>query len=214
MYFRNTQWPPHLYAIIWGRHADGSWSDVAAATIDNSSGHFGVSRCFLQTREAWLAGFVCSGTILPCLDGSHTRQMGSLHIMVNYCVAGCSAGMLMLSGMALVFVRESDVRIPKLVLQLTAALHEWRRLWLWWYPHRDIWEAVTVVIRRCKGLIFMFEVVKLRIAGCHWMILGTAGAERGELRYENGLHSFPLDIHNLSFLTGQMLFDLLFIVIH
>jgi len=46
------------------------------------------------------------------------------------------------------------------------------------------------------------------------MILGTAGAERGELRYENGLHSFPLDIHNLSFLTGQMLFDLLFIVIH
>jgi len=46
------------------------------------------------------------------------------------------------------------------------------------------------------------------------MILGTAGAERGELRYENGLHNFPLHAHNLSFLTGQIVFDLPLIIIH
>jgi len=46
------------------------------------------------------------------------------------------------------------------------------------------------------------------------MILGTAGAERGELRYENDLHSFPFHVHNLSFLTGQIIYDLPFIIIH
>ena len=56
-------------------------------------------------------------------------------------------------------------------------------------------------------------MVKMRIARCHGRIMGTAGAERGELRYENGLRSFPLHAHNLSFLTGQIPFDLPFIII-
>jgi hypothetical protein len=53
----------------------------------------------------------------------------------------------------------------------------------------------------------------MRIAGCDGMILGTAGAERGKLRYENGLHGFPLHVHSLSFLVGQIPFDLPFIII-
>jgi hypothetical protein len=45
------------------------------------------------------------------------------------------------------------------------------------------------------------------------MMLGTAGAEHGELHYKSGLHSFPLHVHNLSFLTVRIPFDLPFIIV-
>ena len=74
--------------------------------------------------------------------------------MLNDCVAGCNAGMLMLSGMALVFVRESDIRIPKPVVQFTAALHELtlnipslarQRCLPSWGPRRTPWFFFVVI---------------------------------------------------------------------